>query len=117
VGLIADMGTFLEGLVPFHWLILEAFIDPVVIGIGLWMGWNANQFGKLILAGLAAGLAGTAVTFILRMLDISWFEGGYIFGGAHALFRVIAGYAWSVVGFVALRIRDQYWRKSDPPAA
>ena len=101
-----------EGLIPFSGLILQAIFDPFVVGIGLVMGWKANQFGKLILAGLAAGLAGTAVTFILRMLDISWFEGGYIFGGAHALFRIFAGYGWSVLGYIAARIRDRRADKS-----
>ena len=96
-----------EGLKPFTWLILEAIFDPFVVGIGLLMGWKADQFGKLILAGLAAGLAGTAVTFLLRMIDISWFEGGYIFGGAHALFRIIAGFLWSVVGFAIARFKTQ----------
>ena len=94
-----------EGLKPFTWLILEAIFDPFVVGIGLLMGWKANQFGKLILAGLAAGLACTAVTFVLRMLDISWFEGGYIFGGAHALFRIFAGYGWSVLGYAAAKMK------------
>ena len=93
-----------EGLKPFTWLILEAIFDPFVVGIGLLMGWKADQFGKLILAGLAAGLAGTAVTFLLRMIDISWFEGGYMFGGAHAFFRIIAGFAWSVLGYSGARI-------------
>lgn len=93
-----------EGLKPFTWLILEAIFDPFVVGIGLLMGWKADQFGKLILAGLAAGLAGTAVTFILRLIDVSWFEGGYMFGGAHAFFRIIAGFAWSVLGYSGTRI-------------
>lgn len=106
------MGVFFEGLIPFTWLIIEAFVDPFVIGIGLWMGWKADQFGKLILAGLAAGLAGTAVTFILRMLDISWFEGGYMFGGAHALFRVFAGYGWSVLGYSAAHFINRRGEKS-----
>jgi hypothetical protein len=83
----------------------NAFFAPFVVGIGLWIG-------KLILAGLAAGLAGTVVTFILRMLDISWFEGGYMFGGAHALFRIFAGYGWSVLGYSAARIRDRRADKS-----
>ena len=96
-----------EGLKPFTWLILQAFFDPVVIAIGLLMGWNANQFGKLILAGLAAGLAGTAVTFLLRLIDISWFEGGYMFGGAHALFRIFAGFGWSLLGYSGARIRNR----------
>jgi hypothetical protein len=38
------------------------------------------------------------------MLDISWFEGGYIFGGAHAFFRILAGYGWSVLGYAIARI-------------
>ena len=38
-----------EGLKPFTWLILEAIFDPFVVGIGVLMGWKANQFGKLIL--------------------------------------------------------------------
>ena len=44
-------------LAPFRGVLLFAFIDPVVIAIGLWMGWNASQPAKIILAGLAAGLA------------------------------------------------------------
>jgi hypothetical protein len=106
-----------EGLKPFSWLILESFIDPVVVLIGLYVGFHANQFGKLILAGLAAGLAGTFVTFVLRLMDISWFEGGYMFGGAHAFFRMIAGYGWSLLGFLAARIRDRRFDRSAPPAA
>ena len=101
-----------EGLIPFSGVILQAIFDPFVVVIGLGMGWKANQFGKLILAGLAAGLAGTAVTFVLRMLDISWFEGGYMFGGAHALFRIFAGYGWSVLGYAAARIRERRGDKS-----
>jgi hypothetical protein len=102
---MAAMGSFLQGLEPFRWLILDAFIDPMVIAIGLWMGWKADQAAKLFLAGLAAGLAGTAVTFIIRQLGFSWFEGGYMFGGGHALFRVIAGTLWAAIGFAARRVR------------
>ena len=51
----------LVDLQPFHWLIVEAFLDPVVILIGLFVGWKADQAGKLIIAGLAAGLAGTVL--------------------------------------------------------
>ncbi len=101
-----------EGLIPFSGVILQAIFDPFVVVIGLVMGWKANQFGKLILAGLAAGLAGTAVTFVLRMLDISWFEGGYMFGGAHALFRIFAGYGWSVLGYGVARFKDRHSNKS-----
>lgn len=96
---------FWADLEPYRWVILLAFLDPAVIAIGLWMGWHASQAGKLILAGLAAGLAGVVLSFLLRFVGISWFEGGYYFGGAHALFRVFAGFAWALAGYLARRAR------------
>ena len=47
----------LVDLQPFHWLIVEAFLDPVVILIGLFVGWKADQAGKLIIAGSAGSKA------------------------------------------------------------
>ncbi len=93
----------LHDLQPFHGLILFAFIDPVVIAIGLWMGRKADQAGKILLAGLAAGLAGVFVTLLVRQFGMSWFEGGYAFGGAHAFFRVLAGCLWAVIGYASRR--------------
>ena len=85
----------------FHGVIIYAFIDPVVVAIGLWMGWHADQKGKLILAGLLAGLAGTVTGFVADLLGLGWFEGGFLFGGAHAFFRVLAGYLWAIAGYLA----------------
>jgi hypothetical protein len=95
---------FLHAMAPYGGVIGLAFIDPLVVAIGLWMGWHADQPGKLILAGLAAGLAGTLVSFVLRFAGISWFEGDYFFGGAHALSRIFAGFLWAVAGYAARRI-------------
>ena len=97
------LAKVLHDLEPFHTLILYAFIDPIVIAIGLWMGRKADQAGKLLLAGLAAGLAGVVVNFLLRQVGLSWFEGGYAFGGAHAFFRVLAGCLWAVIGYLSRR--------------
>lgn len=96
----------LTDIEPFHGVILYAFIDPVVVAIGVWMGWHADQKGKLILAGLAAGLAGTATGFVADMLGFGWFEGGFLFGGAHAFFRVLAGFLWAVAGYSARRFKS-----------
>ncbi len=93
----------LHDLEPFHGVILFAFIDPMVVAIGLWMGRKADQAGKLILAGLAAGLAGVFLNFLLRQAGLSWFEGGFAFGGAHAFFRIIAGVLWAAVGYASRR--------------
>jgi hypothetical protein len=95
---------FLADLDQFRWVIILAFLDPAVVLIGLWMGWNADQPVKVILAGFVAALAGVAVSFLLRFAGISWFEGEYYFGGAHALFRFFAGVLWAVIGYGARRI-------------
>ena len=96
----------LTDIEPFHGVILYAFIDPVVVAIGLWMGWHADQKGKLILAGLLAGLAGTVTGFVADLLGLGWFEGGFLFGGAHAFFRVLAGYLWAIAGYAARRFKS-----------
>jgi hypothetical protein len=60
---VETLARLAHDLAPFRGVLLFAFIDPVVIAIGLWMGWNASQPAKIILAGLAAGLAGTVLGF------------------------------------------------------
>ena len=98
------LAKVVHDLEPFRWVFILAALDPVVIGIGLWMGWHADQAGKLFLAGLAACLAGIAVSFLLRFVGIPWFEGGYAFGGAHALSRFVTGCFWAVLGYAARRV-------------
>jgi hypothetical protein len=98
------LAKVVHDLEPFRWVFILAALDPVVIGIGLWMGWHADQAGKLFLAGLAACLAGITVSFLLRFVGIPWFEGGFAFGGAHALSRFVTGCAWAGVGYAAQRV-------------
>ena len=103
----------LTDLAPFHALILFAVIDPLVVGIGLWMGWHADQLGKLILAGPAAALSGIAMGFLMHQLGLSWFEGGFIFGGAHAFFRVLGGFFWAGLGYAAHALTGRHRIESD----
>jgi hypothetical protein len=97
----------LTDLLPFHTLILYAFIDPLVVVIGLWMGWHSDQPGKLILAGPSAALAGITMGFLMHQLGASWFEGGFMFGGAHAFFRVLGGFFWALLGYTARRLKGR----------
>jgi hypothetical protein len=96
---------FWADITPFRWVILLGFVDPVVVVIGLWMGWHADQKAKLFLAGLAAALAGVAISFLFRLVGLRWFEGGYAFGGLHAVTRVVAGMLWAALGYAARRVR------------
>lgn len=98
---------FLADIEPYRWVILLAFLDPAVVAIGLWMGWHADQPVKVFLAGFLAALAGVALSFLLRFVGLSWFEGGWYFGGAHAFFRFVAGVAWAALGFALRRMRGR----------
>jgi hypothetical protein len=89
----------------FEWVILLSFVDPVVVAIGLWMGWHADQPGKILLAGLAAGLAGIVVAAVLGLVGLTWMTGGVPFYRPHVLFRVIAGFLWAAIGYGARRVR------------
>jgi hypothetical protein len=101
---VETLARLAHDLAPFRGVLLFAFIDPVVIAIGLWMGWNASQPAKIILAGLAAGLAGTVLGFFASLIGFGWFDGGYRFWGPHVLFRIFAGIAWALAGFAARRV-------------
>ena len=79
----------------------------VLVGIGGWMGWHADQAGKLILAGPSAALAGIAMGFVVHQVGGSWFEGGFVFGGAHAFFRVLGGFFWALVGYGAHALKGR----------
>ena len=73
-------------------------------GWALWVGLKADQAAKLLLRRLRGrDRRAVAVSFLLRFVGISWFEGGYYFGGAHALARFFAGVGWAVVGYGARR--------------
>ena len=103
----------LTDLVPFHTLILYAFIDPLVVVIGVWMGWRADQAGKLILAGPSAALSGITMGFLMHQLGGSWFEGGFLFGGAHAFFRVLGGFFWAGLGYSAHSLKGRDGMESE----
>jgi hypothetical protein len=99
-----DPSVFLHAMAPYRFVIGLAFVDPLVIAIGLWMGWHADQAAKLLLAGLAAALAATLASFLVRFVGLSWFEGGFYFGGGHALARFVAGTLWAALGYGARRM-------------
>lgn len=101
---VETLARLAHDLAPFRGVLIMAFIDPVVVAIGLWMGWNASQPAKIILAGLAAGLAGTVLGFLASLVGLGWFDGGYRFWGPHVLFRIMAGMTWALIGFIAHRV-------------
>ena len=58
--------------VPFAVWIWAAF-DPVVILIGLFLGWKADQLGKIFIAALAAFAVGVLFAWFVTAIGLPWF--------------------------------------------
>ena len=46
------------------------------------------------------------VAVLAPLLGLDWFEGGFMFGGAHAFFRVLAGCLWAIAGYTARKVKS-----------
>ncbi len=80
-----------------------AALNPVVIGLGLWLGKQCDQAGKIVIAGFGAGLAGMALIWLAATLKMTFiYEPGRAAAGifvAQGLF----GMAWAAIGYRFLR--------------
>lgn len=81
-----------------------AALNPAVILVGFWMGYKADQWQKLIVAALAASLAGfllflfAVFTGLVRTESIGG-ESGIV--AMQALFGLI----WAAIGYFVARRR------------
>lgn len=66
-------------------IVLTAVLNPVVIAVALWLGWNANQWQKLIVAGFAAACAGAIAVWLAAAIGLITVRGH---GGVSGVFAV-----------------------------
>ena len=89
--------------VAFSVWIWAAF-DPILIGIAVWLGWNATQAGKIFIAAIAAlGLAMLA-DYILTRLGIPWIAPLSQDGPMLLPVRAVAAFLWAALAFAARRV-------------
>ena len=76
--------------------------------MGAWWSELKREFTRDLVNGLAVILRplGKEAQAVADLLGLGWFEGGFLFGGAHAFFRVLAGYLWAIVGYTARRFKS-----------
>ena len=86
-------------------LALVAALNPAVIIVGFWMGLKADQWQKLIVAALAASLAGFLLLYFA--VFVGAIHASSIGGEAGiVLLQVIFGLLWAVAGYLlAKRLR------------
>lgn len=96
----------IEAAIPLLSIILYAVFNPATVVVAFWLGRNADQLGKLILAAFAGAIAGIAVLYLGAILGI---------GSAPTLGRAAAGIfvASLIAGLIYARIGYAFRPKVD----
>lgn len=95
----------LQPNVDLSTLVTIAALNPVVIGLGLWLGRKCDQPGKILIAGFGAGLAGMALIWLAATLRLSFiYEPGRAAAGIFVV-QGLFGILWAAIGYRFLRQR------------
>ena len=81
-------------------IVLAAVLNPVVIALSLYLGWHADQWQKVLVAGFAAAFAGSIALWLATAVGLVSVRG---FGGMSGVFAaslifgmILAGIAYGV---------------------
>ncbi len=96
------MGPTVPVVTLWDWL--PAAFDPVLIVIAVWLGWKADQFGKVLIAGLAAFCISVLVSWAISRLGLPWIAP--VRSDTLTLFPVrwIAAMLWAIGAYTARRV-------------
>jgi hypothetical protein len=76
-------------------IIQVALFNPVVIVVALWLGWHADQWQKVLIAGFAAAFAGAGAIWLAAAIGLLQVRG---FGGEAGVFVASMVYGWVLAG-------------------
>ena len=80
-----------------------AALNPLVIGLGLWLGRRCNQPQKILIAGFGAGLAGMVLIWLAALLRLPFiYEPGRAAAGIFVI-QSLFGMVWATLGYTFLR--------------
>lgn len=89
--------------VPVATWLLAAF-DPILIAISAYLGWKADQFGKVFIAAIAALLATVLAAWAITAVGLPWFAP---IGGDHPSLlpvRTVGALVWASLAFGLRRV-------------
>ena len=89
--------------VPFAVWILAAF-DPILVGVAVYLGWRADQFGKVFIAAIAALGLSVLASWLVTVIGLPWVAP--ISRDVPTLYpvRAIAAFAWAAGAYAARRM-------------
>lgn len=81
-------------------IVLAAVLNPVVIAVALLMGWQANQWQKILVAGFAAAFAGGIALWFATAAGLVTVRGyggvSGVFGASFVFGTILAAIAYAV---------------------
>ncbi|WP_430913529.1 hypothetical protein [Methylobacterium sp. sgz302541] len=91
--------------VPYYpWTVwIFAALDPVLIGLSLYLGWTASQFGKVFIAAIIALAVSVLVSWAVSAVGIPWPAPVSHDGPTFFPVRTGAAFLWALLGFFARR--------------
>ncbi len=96
------MGPTVPVVTLWDWL--PAAFDPVLILVAIWLGWKADQFGKVMIAGLAAFGVSVLVSWVVSRLGLPWVAPVRSDGLTLFPVRLVAAMLWASGAFAARRL-------------
>jgi hypothetical protein len=101
--MILALHADLQPNVDLYAVALIAALNPIVIGLGLWLGRRCDQSAKILIAGFGAGLAGMVLIWLAATLKLSFiFEPGRAAAGIFVV-QGLFGMIWAWIGYRFLR--------------
>ena len=89
--------------VAFSVWILAAF-DPVLIGVAAFLGWKADQFGKVFIAAIAALGLSVLAAWLVTGLGLPWVAPVSREAPTLLPVRAVAAFLWAAGAFLARRL-------------
>jgi hypothetical protein len=89
--------------VPLAVWLLGAF-DPVLISVAVWLGWRADQFGKVFIAAIAALGLSVLASWLVTLVGLPWIAP--VSHDTPTLYpvRAVAAFLWAAGAFAARRL-------------
>lgn len=80
-------------------VLLTALLNPVAIGVALWMGARADQWQKLPVAAFAAAAAGTAAVYVAARLGMPGVTGTMRAEAGVFIAQLVLSLVWAAAGY------------------
>ncbi len=99
---VSDVGPTVPVVHLWDWL--PAAFDPVLIVVAVLLGWKADQFGKVVIAAIAALGLSVLVSYVIGLIGLPWIAP--VRADALTLFpvRIAAALIWAGGAYATRRL-------------